>query len=135
MHVLVAEGLGTDDFCLRADQFPAILGRSTDAAIYIEDPWISRQHCSIEFDGTTVMVRDVSRNGTIVNGARIQQQIDLVAGDILRLGHTSFQIREINTEKQRQSGPLSRFRRKPAMTMVSRDMMASSRSDSALSKV
>jgi hypothetical protein len=47
---------------------------------------ISREHCTIVADGAVVRVRDHSRHGTWLNGARVSGEAALAAGDRLRLG-------------------------------------------------
>ena len=47
---------------------------------------ISREHCTIAMDGAAVRVRDHSRYGTWLNGARVSGEAALAAGDRLRLG-------------------------------------------------
>jgi len=47
---------------------------------------ISREHCTILADGGVVRVRDHSRHGTWLNGARVSGEAPLAAGDRLRLG-------------------------------------------------
>ncbi|MBM5812187.1 MAG: FHA domain-containing protein [Gammaproteobacteria bacterium] len=47
---------------------------------------LSRRHCTLEARSGTVVVRDHSRFGTFVNGARVEGEAPLVAGDRLRLG-------------------------------------------------
>lgn len=49
-----------------------ILGRSSEAGIHLDDEQVSRKHCSLTFDGTTVTVQDLgSTNGTFVDGSPI----------------------------------------------------------------
>ena len=47
---------------------------------------VSRRHCSIYRNGAGVVVEDHSSYGTFVNGARVQGQASLAAGDRVRLG-------------------------------------------------
>ena len=47
---------------------------------------VSRRHCSIYRNGAGVVVEDHSSYGTFVNGARVQGQATLAAGDRVRLG-------------------------------------------------
>lgn len=55
-----------------------ILGRGQDAQIRLDDDLVSRKHCSLFFDGRTVIVEDLgSTNGTFVDGSPIQKmQLD-----------------------------------------------------------
>jgi len=47
---------------------------------------VSRQHCELLRVGDDVVVRDLSRYGTFVNGERVVDSARLAAGDRLRLG-------------------------------------------------
>ncbi|MCF0217244.1 MAG: GGDEF domain-containing protein, partial [Fibrobacteraceae bacterium] len=49
-----------------------VLGRGQDAQIRLDDELVSRNHCSITFDGTNVIVEDLgSTNGTYVDGSQL----------------------------------------------------------------
>jgi hypothetical protein len=47
---------------------------------------VSREHCELLREGDEVLVRDLSRYGTFVNGERVVETARLAAGDRLRLG-------------------------------------------------
>lgn len=72
------------------DDLPAILGRSSQSQVPVEDQWVSRRHCELhEVDGLLV-VRDLgSKHGTYVNGKRISEA-RLLPDDKLTIGMTSF---------------------------------------------
>lgn len=62
------------------------LGRSAHNDIVIPSAEASRQHAVITVEAAFITIRDLgSRNGTYVNGDRIESQV-LVEGDIIRLG-------------------------------------------------
>src|SRR5512140_444707 len=68
----------------------ATIGRSPDATIMLEDPEVSRLHARLSrTDAGQFQIEDLgSRNGTYVNGARVQEQA-LLFGDKIRVGlHT-----------------------------------------------
>jgi len=71
-------------------KLPAVLGRSSEAEVTVEDRWVSRRHCEItEIDGLLV-VRDLgSKHGTFVNGQRVDQA-RLLPEDTITVGLTSF---------------------------------------------
>ena len=53
-----------------------VLGRGQDAQSRLDDELVSRNHCSITFDGTNVIVEDLgSTNGTFVDGSAIQNMV------------------------------------------------------------
>lgn len=71
---------------------PVTLGRSLSCDISINDPTVSRRHCEISVEGTTLTFRDLgSRNVTLVNG-RIEKQCILSVGDEISLGNDVFII-------------------------------------------
>ena len=72
-------------FKLRGDM---IVGRSSDAEIYLDDDGISRKHASVHVrDDGHVEVRDLgSTNGTYWNGQRIAPNAVLKDGDKIQVG-------------------------------------------------
>lgn len=72
------------------EHLPAVLGRSSDSQVTVEDQWVSRRHCELdEVDGVLV-VRDLgSKHGTYVNGMRVAEA-PLLPEDKLTVGLTSF---------------------------------------------
>jgi pSer/pThr/pTyr-binding forkhead associated (FHA) protein len=72
------------------DQFPAEMGRGVDVAVRVDDRWLSRRHCRLEFSDGMLFVRDLgSRHGTFVNGQRISEA-KLLPGDELCIGLSHF---------------------------------------------
>lgn len=67
---------------------PLVLGSAPGAGrtLVVAAAGISRRHCTLEAHSGTVVVRDHSRFGTFVNGARVAGAARLSAGDRLRLG-------------------------------------------------
>jgi hypothetical protein len=65
----------------------AVLGRSREADVMIDDPNVSRRHAEVRPSGGSWTVRDLgSTNGVKVNGRRIQGPQSLKPGDVLELG-------------------------------------------------
>jgi hypothetical protein len=65
----------------------AVLGRSREADIVVDDPNVSRRHAEVRPSGGSWIVRDLgSTNGVKVNGRRIQGPQSLKAGDEIQLG-------------------------------------------------
>ncbi len=72
----------------------AVLGRSFDADIRIEDMAVSRHHCKIRGDEQEHTIEDLrSGNGTTVNGKLITSPILLKDGDVIGLPRMSFTFR------------------------------------------
>lgn len=71
---------------------PAIIGRSEQAAVVLDDLRVSRLHCEILDCEGQLVLRDLgSRNGTYVNGDRIRQA-PLHEGDVVTLGLTTLEV-------------------------------------------
>jgi len=67
-----------------------VLGREAPALV-LGDPRTSRRHCKLGFDGALWTVEDLeSRNGTYIDGARVQGRTRLDEGQVLRVGHCLF---------------------------------------------
>ena len=73
----------------------AVIGRSRDCDVRVDDPNISRHHAEVRPSGANWTVRDLgSTNGVKVNGRRIGGAQSLKPGDTIELGTTriTFQI-------------------------------------------
>jgi serine phosphatase RsbU (regulator of sigma subunit) len=72
-----------------------VVGRTPDAAIYLESTAVSRQHAQLVLENGTFFVEDLgSSNGTYVNGKRIHQRSSLGDKDMLQIGPYQFSLRE-----------------------------------------
>jgi DNA-binding NtrC family response regulator/pSer/pThr/pTyr-binding forkhead associated (FHA) protein len=66
------------------------IGRSPSCEIQVEDDKVSRRHAHIFVRDGQVWARDLgSRNGTLVNGERLQGEARLVPGDRVQVGETT----------------------------------------------
>jgi pSer/pThr/pTyr-binding forkhead associated (FHA) protein len=75
-------------------QGPNIIGRTTDADIPIDRTEVSRHHCRIVITGTTATIEDLgSKNGTYLNGERLQQPTLLANGDEIWIGRSVARFR------------------------------------------
>jgi hypothetical protein len=73
----------------------AVLGRSRDADITIDDPNVSRRHAEVRPSGGSWIVNDLgSTNGIKVNGRRVRGPQSLKQGDVIELGttHVTFEL-------------------------------------------
>jgi pSer/pThr/pTyr-binding forkhead associated (FHA) protein len=89
------------------EHFPWIIGRSPDCDGRLENPLVSRRHCSLfERDGE-VWVQDLgSQNGTRLNGERLTAPRPIHDGDRLDLACLPFLVRLPRPEGQ-ASWPVS----------------------------
>jgi hypothetical protein len=69
------------------------IGRSSECSLRAGSDAISRKHCVIRLGGATLTITDLnSRNGTFVNGRRIDAETPLAHGDEIRVGPLEFEI-------------------------------------------
>jgi pSer/pThr/pTyr-binding forkhead associated (FHA) protein len=93
-HVLVVDGANKGE---RADlaQAPILIGRGADAAIRLDDDYVSTRHARIAASGDQWFVEDLgSTNGTYIGSARITQPTTLTLGTQVRIGKTLLELRK-----------------------------------------
>jgi len=73
---------------------PNVIGRTADADISIDRTEVSRCHARIVVAGTTATIEDLgSKNGTYLNGERLQQPALLANGDEIWIGRSVARLR------------------------------------------
>jgi pSer/pThr/pTyr-binding forkhead associated (FHA) protein len=93
-HVLVVDGANRGD---RADlsAAPILIGRGNDAAIRLDDDYVSTRHARIAASGDQWFVEDLgSTNGTYIGTVRISQPTTLTLGTQVRIGKTILELRK-----------------------------------------
>ena len=71
-----------------------IIGRAPDATLRLEDQSASRHHARVDIGGGSALLYDLgSRNGTRINGERIDAAHTLRAGDIVTICNTALIFR------------------------------------------
>jgi len=76
---------------IKKEQF--LVGRSRKCNLCAGTDSISRQHCVITRADTRVFIEDLgSRNGTFVNGNRIDKPLQLKSGDEIAVGPLRFLV-------------------------------------------
>jgi pSer/pThr/pTyr-binding forkhead associated (FHA) protein len=93
-HVLVVEGTNAG---ARADLAlaPVLIGRGTDAAIRLDDDYVSTRHARIAAAEDQWFVEDLgSTNGTYIGNVRITQPTTLTLGTQVRIGKTILELRK-----------------------------------------
>jgi DNA-binding winged helix-turn-helix (wHTH) protein len=64
-----------------------VVGRAADAVVAIESPRVSRRHARITVSGVEAMLEDLgSKNGTFLDGQRIEAPTELRDGDEIEVG-------------------------------------------------
>jgi hypothetical protein len=70
-----------------------VIGRSPECHLCAGSTSISRRHCAIARSGNKVTIRDLgSRNGTLVNGIKIEGEVELQSGDEITIGSLGFLV-------------------------------------------
>jgi pSer/pThr/pTyr-binding forkhead associated (FHA) protein len=76
---------------VKKDRF--LIGRSPKCHLSAGSTAISRQHCAIMRDDAKVTIKDLgSRNGTLVNGKKIAEEVEVSSGDELTIGPLKFMV-------------------------------------------
>lgn len=76
----------------------AIIGRSAEADIRVEDTGVSRRHLEIRRSGSSVLAVDLgSTNGSYVNGERLHGQVELTDGSVITMGRARAVFRLVPT--------------------------------------
>ena len=84
LKVLEGAKAGTK-IAVKKDEF--LIGRSQKCHLCAGSSSISRKHCAIARTDATVFIRDLgSRNGTLVNGEKIADDVELTSGDEVGIG-------------------------------------------------
>ena len=93
-HLLVVEGENPGTRAELADA-PLLIGRGTDAAIKLDDDYVSTRHARVAASGDEWFVEDLgSTNGTYVGPVRITQPTTIGLGVQVRVGKTILELRK-----------------------------------------
>ncbi|GAA1911699.1 FHA domain-containing protein FhaB/FipA [Nocardioides hwasunensis] len=93
-HLLVVEGDGAGTRAELADA-PLLIGRGSDAAIKLDDDYVSTRHARVVASGDEWFVEDLgSTNGTYVGPVRITQPTTIGLGVQVRVGKTILELRK-----------------------------------------
>jgi hypothetical protein len=91
--------------CLWLSDVPTVLGRSPEAHLRIDDPWISNMHALFELRGDDLWVVDLgSRNGTFVGPERVEEA-RVAVGTVLIFGRTEVRIEPHDAASDRLVAP------------------------------
>jgi hypothetical protein len=93
-HVVVTEGSNVGERAELAGA-PILIGRGADAAIRLDDDYVSTRHARIAASGDQWFVEDLgSTNGTYVGTVRITQPTTITLGTQVRIGKTILELRK-----------------------------------------
>lgn len=74
---------------------PILLGRGTDAAIRLDDDYVSTRHARFATNGEQWFVEDLgSTNGTYIGSQRVTSPVPVAIGTAVRLGKTIVELRK-----------------------------------------
>lgn len=92
--VAILEGGNKGEVISLADA-PLLIGRGNDAAIRLDDDYVSTRHARIASTGDQWYVEDLgSTNGTYVGPSRITQPTAISLGSQIRIGKTILELRK-----------------------------------------
>lgn len=93
-QVVIVEG-GNKGETVSLEEAPLLIGRGNDAAIRLDDDYVSTRHARIANSGEQWFVEDLgSTNGTYVGSSRITQPTALQLGTQIRIGKTILELRK-----------------------------------------
>ncbi|MGA8209501.1 MAG: FHA domain-containing protein [Nocardioidaceae bacterium] len=93
-HVAVLDGANAGDTA-SLDDAPLLIGRGTDAAIRLDDDYVSTRHARIAASGDQWFIEDLgSTNGTYIGSHRLTQPTTLQLGSTVRIGKTTIELRK-----------------------------------------
>ncbi|WP_110240407.1 FHA domain-containing protein FhaB/FipA [Nocardioides gilvus] len=93
-HVIVVEGANSGDRAELGD-IPVLIGRGPDAAIRLDDDYVSTRHARIAASGDEWYVEDLgSTNGTYVGANRLTEPLSVTVGSQVRIGKTVLELRK-----------------------------------------
>ena len=93
-HVMIVDGANAGE-TVSLDEAPILIGRGSDAAIRLDDDYVSTRHARIASSGDQWFVEDLgSTNGTYIGGHRLTQPTTLQLGSTVRIGKTTLELRK-----------------------------------------
>jgi len=93
-QIVIVEG-GNKGEAISLEQAPLLIGRGNDAAIRLDDDYVSTRHARIASSGEQWFVEDLgSTNGTYVGASRISQATAIQLGTQVRIGKTILELRK-----------------------------------------
>jgi pSer/pThr/pTyr-binding forkhead associated (FHA) protein len=93
-HVAVVEGANAGQ-TVPLDEAPILIGRGTDAAIRLDDDYVSTRHARIASSGDQWFIEDLgSTNGTYIGTHPLTQPTTIQLGTSVRIGKTTLELRK-----------------------------------------
>lgn len=93
-HVVIVDG-GNRGETISLEEAPLLIGRGSDAAIRLDDDYVSTRHARIASSGEQWFVEDLgSTNGTYIGSSRISAATAIQLGTQVRIGKTILELRK-----------------------------------------
>jgi pSer/pThr/pTyr-binding forkhead associated (FHA) protein len=93
-QVAIVDGANAGE-TVSLDLAPLLIGRGADAAIRLDDDYVSTRHARIAASGDQWYVEDLgSTNGTYIGPHRITQPTAIQLGSQVRVGKTTLELRK-----------------------------------------
>jgi pSer/pThr/pTyr-binding forkhead associated (FHA) protein len=93
-HVVVLDGT-SKGLVAQLAEAPLLIGRGSDAAIRLDDDYVSTRHARVARSGDQWYVEDLgSTNGTYIGTSRITQPTAISLGTQIRIGKTIMELRK-----------------------------------------
>jgi pSer/pThr/pTyr-binding forkhead associated (FHA) protein len=93
-QVVIVDGANAGE-SVSLDEAPILIGRGADAAIRLDDDYVSTRHARIASSGDQWFVEDLgSTNGTYIGAHRLTQPTTLQLGSTVRIGKTTLELRK-----------------------------------------
>lgn len=93
-HIAIVDGANAGEQ-ISLDHAPLLVGRGSDAAIRLDDDYVSTRHARIASSGDQWFVEDLgSTNGTYIGSHRLTQPTSLQLGSQVRIGKTTLELRK-----------------------------------------
>ena len=93
-QVVVVDGANAGE-TVSLDDAPILIGRGSDAAIRLDDDYVSTRHARIASSGDQWFVEDLgSTTGTYIGAHRLTQPTTLQLGSTVRIGKTTLELRK-----------------------------------------
>jgi hypothetical protein len=93
-QVVIVDGPQTG-LSVSLDEVPILIGRGPDAAIRLDDDYVSTRHARIGSSGDTWYVEDLgSTNGTYIGSQRLTQATAVQLGTQVRVGKTTLELKK-----------------------------------------
>ena len=90
-YFLQGRAKGNSPLIIALEKSETLIGRSKNCSLILQAPSVSRKHSRIRIVGEDVFLKDLgSRNGSYINGVRIEDEALLRSSDIIRIGEMEF---------------------------------------------